>query len=239
MASITLKAQSLYDTRTWSVTAKVGPTQFYGDLSEGLAVLSPVSFFKAQGFELGLGINKHLNRTFTIKGDIDFASIKASRKQWYNARFSSKILQTSLVVGVDMMHIFYPDVNVRRQKLFVEPYVGFGLIGFKSTVNDIDTQRYLRSTDFLIKKVIPIGLCFRQDITPSTSVGLDFRMNTVFSDVLDGTIGGVLEERYLKGLINDDVSLKKNSAKDRWSSLTLCYTYKIGGNGRKNARTFK
>jgi hypothetical protein len=239
LLSTTTKTLAQYDPRTLSLSTRVGTSQFYGDLSQSLALVSPASFFKIRGFDIGVGINKQLNRTFSVKADLQFASISDQRKQWYNASFKTNIVQANLVTSFDMMHIFYPEVNVRRQKFFVEPYFGFGMIGFKSNVKQLETQAELRKTDFIFKKVFPSGITFRQDLSMSNSISFDFRMNVVFSDVLDGTQGGIDYAKPITTAINDSAIDKNKTAKDRWSSLSIVFNHKIGNNGRQNARTFR
>ncbi len=223
------QAKAQYDPRAYSYSIKLGSSQFYGDIATESGFLNPFSFFASQGFYTGVSINRNFDRLFTLRAEMDFASLRSKREEWYNARMESNILQGSISISTDLIHIINPDLSARRQKIYVEPFIGIGVSAFKAEVFDLTTQELMRySSACCTKMALPMGLIISYDVSKSLALGLNFKMTSISTDILDATNGGVPNGNLLRGKIYDLFGQDNNSAKDKWGSFSLVSTFKFG-----------
>ena len=116
--------------RVWSINVNAGLNSFYGDLSS-----FDNSYFEKLGNEsgpaVGIQINRHINRVFSISGQLLLGKLKGSAS---NATFKSNLLEYNLHLRVNVLGLFFPKNST---KYGLNAFVGIGQFLF-----DSEQQRY-------------------------------------------------------------------------------------------------
>jgi hypothetical protein len=222
------KAQAQYDTKFWSYTVKMGSTQFYGDIAPASGFLNPLSLFSKQGFYIGGSLDRALNRYVSLHVDLDGATLRSKSTISYNARLEAAILQSTFSASVDLMHVINPDLSARRQKIHVEPYIGIGFSAFKAEVFDLNTDILIRYASACCTKVaLPLGLMVKYDLSPQFAVGVNLKVSSINTDILDATNGSISNLAQPRGKVYDLFDQSNKSARDKWGSFAITSTFKL------------
>ncbi|MFN4147508.1 MAG: OmpA family protein [Runella sp.] len=228
---------------TWALTITPALTQFYGDLRQNDFGLGPEE--KITG---GLGVALHKQITPIFGASLNFwtGNLNGSKQRLYNAHFESKgFLQTSINAHANLKPILFGYNKLKRWKWDV--YAGYGYMWFNTRVYELGTNQrteLIRSNTNRSSKtagewerdgstytreiVLPVGMAFHYEVSPRIDIGLDFTLNHVNTEKLDMTYGGGGKQQYSR----QDIWLfrKGDSKLDKWGSVGLSLTYKIGKN---------
>lgn len=226
---------------TWALSINPALTQFYGDLRQYDFKLGPEERLTGA---LGVALHKQVTPIFGASLNFWTGNLNGSKQRIYNAHFQSKgFLQTSLNVHANLKPILFGYQKLKRWKWDV--YAGYGYIWFNSKVYRLGTNKstiLIQSntsgssktagewerdgSTYTREIVVPLGMAFHYEATPRIDVGLDFTLNHVNSEKLDVTYGGGGAEQYPR----QDIWLfrKGDSKQDKWGSVALSLTYKIG-----------
>jgi len=226
---------------TWSLTVSPALTQFYGDLRQYDFKLGPEEHLTGA---LGLALHKQVSPIFGASLNFWTGNLNGSKQRIYNAHFESKgFLQTSLNVHANLKPILFGYNKLKRWKWDV--YAGYGYMWFNTKVYRLGSNsstELIRSntqgssktagewerkgSTYTREIVVPVGMAFHYEASPRIDVGLDFTLNHVNSEKVDMTYGGGGTEQYPR----QDIWLfrKGDSKQDKWGSLALSITYKIG-----------
>ncbi|WP_229310947.1 OmpA family protein [Larkinella soli] len=234
-----------YKMNTWSVTVTPALTRFFGDLDnygiyKGLPEKGPR--IKTTG-ALGVSINKQLTHLFGASANFHFGSVMGSKQDLYNAYFRSDFLQGTLTANVNLKSLLMGTRKLKRWKWDV--YGGAGLMWFDTRVYSLSTGNMIRYSNdrrdyssvtqgrwegngsvYTREIVFPVGTAIHYELTPRLDIGLDLGYNMVNTEKLDMTVGGVDNSNPA----NVFGWKRGTSAPDKWASLGLAVTYKIGKN---------
>jgi OmpA-OmpF porin, OOP family len=222
-----------YKMNTWSVSAYVGPSQFYGDLRQYDFWPVGTNNFDSRSergtMHVGLSLGKQLTYLFGARLDVGGGNLKG---------------------------LLFGPTKMKRWKMDV--YGGAGQIWFRSTAYSLGSGRLQRRSDdsptlrnditALNKKasgytqewVIPVGFTTSYELTKNLDLGIDFRLNNVNTEKLDATVGGDPSaiydggeggRLYEGGTPNSFLGTPKgNSALDKYGFFAVSLTYKLGKN---------
>ena len=228
---------------TWSLSITPGITQFYGDLRQNDFSLGQEERITGG---LGLGLQKQISPIFGMSVNFWTGNLNGSKAAQYNAHFESKgFLQASIDAHVNLKPLLFGYNRLKRWKWDV--HAGYGYMWFNTRVYQLGTNstvELIRSNTIASSRtageweamgstytreiVVPIGMSFHYEASSRIDIGLDFTLNNVNTEKLDMTYGGGGVEQYKK----QDIWLyrKGDSKPDKWGSLGLAITYKLGKN---------
>jgi len=116
--------------KVWSINVNAGLNSFHGDLSS-----FDNSYFEKlaneSGPAIGIQVNKHIDRVFSISGQVLMGKLKGSAA---NASFKSNILEYNLHLRINVLGLFFPKNST---KYGLNGFVGIGQFWF-----DSEQQRY-------------------------------------------------------------------------------------------------
>ena len=228
---------------TWSVTLTPAITQFYGDLRQFDFKMGPEEHLTGG---LGISANKQISPIFGMSADFWTGNLNGTKQRLYDAHFESKgFLQGSINVHANLKPLLFGYNKLKRWKWDI--HAGYGYIWFNTVVYQAGSNKsieLIRSNTRASSKtageweragstytreiVIPIGMSFHYEVSPRIDIGLDWTVNNVNSEKLDMTYGDGLKGQYAR----QDIWLfkKGDSRQDKWGSIGLALTYKIGKN---------
>ncbi|MDF7819266.1 OmpA family protein [Runella sp. MFBS21] len=226
---------------TWALTITPALTQFYGDLRQHDFKLGPEEHLTGG---LGLGLHKQITPIFGASLNFWTGNLNGSKERLYNAHFETKgFLQSSINAHANLKPILFGYNKLKRWKWDV--YVGYGYMWYNSRVYRLGTNKSVElirtntnassktagewerdGSTYTREIVFPIGSAIHFEVSPRIDIGLDFTLNHVNSEKLDVTYGGGGGEQYAR----QDIWLfnKGDSKQDKWGSIGLGITYKIG-----------
>lgn len=227
---------------TWALTVTPAITQFYGDLRQYDFGKGPEEHLTGG---LGVGIQKQISPIFGMSLNFWTGNLNGSKSRIYNAHFESKgFLQTSIDVHANLKPLLFGYNKLKRWKW--DLHMGYGYMWFNTKVYQLGTNQtveLIRSNSPASSKtagdwehmgstytreiVIPVGMSFHYEASPRIDIGLDFTLNNVNTEKLDMTAGGVTDYNTQQRvwLFN-----KGDSKLDKWGSIGLALTYKLGKN---------
>gem|GEM_PF-472408 len=228
---------------TWSVSLTPAITQFYGDLRQYDFKMGPEEHLTGG---LGVSIHKQLSPIFGLSTNFWTGNLNGSKQRIYNAHFESKgFLQGTLNAHMNLKPILFGYNKLKRWKWDI--YGGAGFMWYNTTVYQLGSNKsreLIRSNTGASSKtagewerdgstytrdlVIPMGMAFHYEVSPRIDIGLDFTVNHVNTEKLDMTFGDGGGEQYARQEIW--LFRKGDSNKDKWGSIGLSLTYKLGKN---------
>ncbi|MBN2174936.1 MAG: hypothetical protein JW731_12450 [Bacteroidales bacterium] len=166
----------------------LGFTSFYGDIDDG-----PVDGNWLNNIATKIHVTRTFGPVFSMEGNISVGKISAEKRKgitFYNY-FKARFIEYTFSAGINLMPVIYPKIN---EKLNIIPFIGIGLIDFK-------TQRYDGIADTLIKSygydgqksttemVVPFGIKGLYHISNRSAVSLQALISRVNTDKMDGLEG--------------------------------------------------
>ncbi len=199
-----------YKLNTWSVSAYVGPSQFYGDLREydfwPVTKKDYDSNSEAGTWHMGVSVGKQLSYLFGARLDLGGGNLAGMKRRLYFSYFRANYIQTDLSATVNLKGLFFGPNKLKRWK--ADLYGGVGQIWFKSTAYSLGSGRLQRRSDdsqalrndvanlnkpaqkYTQEWSIPVGFAINYELNRNLDLGLDFRLNHVNTEKLDATVGG-------------------------------------------------
>jgi hypothetical protein len=218
----------------FSITARGGLTQFYGELNEQDMLGS-----------YGIGLNGKISKAIYLGIDYSAGKVGGQKVTFFNSYFIAEYNAVEVIGRWNLTRQF----SRRKEDLFdISVYGGVGMILFHANAYDLDSGELVRFSNsetskrnplFLrwgnprgragIKKtherIIPIGSSFDYNLTERLKVGMDFRFYFVRTDKLDATSG--------QRLINpEEADSYSNTPNDKFSLLSATLTYCFAKSGR-------
>ncbi|CAG5007910.1 Peptidoglycan-associated lipoprotein [Dyadobacter sp. CECT 9275] len=227
-----------YKLNTWSISAHVGPSMFFGDLREydfwPVNTTNNVDSHKESGtFQGGLTINKQLSYLFGARLDGSIGNLRGMKRRNYNRYFEGKYTDVSLSGTVNLKGLLIGPNKMKRWK--IDAYAGIGQVFYDATAYDLTGGVKLRETGKKNDWIVPTGLNINYEVSKRIDIGLDFRLNHTNSDYLDATYGGDYSRNPQDGFSIKDqkTSRKGNSELDSYGYGSIQLTYKLGKNPLK------
>ena len=245
-----------YKLNTWSVSAYLGASQFYGDLREydfwPVADNGKYDTRSERGtYHIGLSVGKQLTYLFGARFDVGGGNLKGMKRRIYFSYFNANYIQTDISGTVNLKGLLFGPNKLKRWKM--DAYAGIGQVWFRSTAYELGTGRIQRRSDDsptlrttpadLNKKAskytqewsIPVGFNTSYELTKNIDLGIDFRLNNVNTEKLDATIGGdngSILGGTASGILyaNGASSPKGASSLDKYGYMAVSVTYKLGKN---------
>lgn len=196
---------------TWSITAFGGINTFYGDLQDYEWI--PEGSEMKTGF--GLSVNKILSPVFTLQA-VFFTGQLAGSKKSLDFRFETKVMQYGLLGSVNVSNLIFP--NKINRKFSTYALLGMGLVDIKSQLIKTSTDAFVHGFGYdkngneieaTTELDIPVGLCFKYQITKKIDVGIMGLLHNTNTDKLDAY-------------------RQDSEAKDKFLNTSLCLTYTLG-----------
>ncbi len=212
---LTADAQS----HKWEIGPFLGVSSYQGDL-----ILTDFYDFQEAHFGYGFFLRHNLHpnislRANLLRGKITGNDLEYEERISRGFQFSSPVTETSLQLEIDILgHQRFKDGKFKR---IVSPYVfaglGFAFLDQQTLYNealDGEVQGRIerdRSADYdRAWFSVPFGAGIKADVSRRVTLGLEWGMRPVFSDLLDG------------------VSQSGNNAKDDWYAFggaTVAYRF--------------
>ena len=182
----TAKAQMAYGPYDrWFVSANVGWSAFYGDVTDGMNQLFSAgpfqsSYFENRGFGLNVAFGKHINRSFSLRANCLWDNVQGRDNTQH---FKTSIQEYSAIGMLDFLDLF----NTKYEKWDLYAMVGFGVTLF-------ETKLYNNSTDALVSTpeelalTIPVGLGVNYHITPDFCINFEMTLRPYLNDNVDGRV---------------------------------------------------
>ncbi|MCU0341640.1 MAG: OmpA family protein [Spirosomaceae bacterium] len=249
-----------YKMNTWSVSAYLGPSQFYGDLREYDFWPVGTNNFDSRSergtWHFGVSLGKQLTYLFGARLDVGGGNLKGMKRRIYFSYFDANYLQADVAATVNLKGLLFGPTKMKRWKMDV--YGGVGQVWFKSTAYQLGSGRLQRRSDdsptlrnntaelnkeasaYTQEWSLPVGFNVSYELTPNLDLGLDWRLNNVNTEKLDATVGGDPSSIYdgpsggrlFQG--GDAANLlgtpKGNSSLDKYGYMAVTLTYKLGKN---------
>ena len=227
-----------YKLNTWSISAHVGPSMFFGDLREydfwPVNTTNNVDSHKESGtIQGGLTINKQLSYLFGARLDGSIGNLRGMKRRTYNRYFEGNYFDVSLSGTVNLKGLLLGPNKLKRWK--IDAYAGIGQVFYDATAYDLTGGVKLRETGKKNDWIVPTGLNINYEVSKRIDIGLDFRLNHTNSDYLDATYGGDYSRNPQDGFSIEDqkTSRKGNSELDSYGYGSIQLTYKLGKNPLK------
>ena len=221
-----------YKMNTWSISAHIGPSMFFGDLREydfwPVTKTNGDSHKESGTFQGGISINKQLSYLFGARLDGSIGKLRGMKRRTYGRYFESDYGDVSLSGTVNLKGLLMGPNKMKRWK--VDVYAGIGQVFYDATAYSLVGGVAVRETGKKNDWMIPTGLNVSYELTSRLDLGLDFRLNHTNSDYLDATYGGDLSLNPSDGFnIKDQkTSRKGNSELDSYGYGSVQLTYKLG-----------
>ncbi|SKC18060.1 OmpA family protein [Dyadobacter psychrophilus] len=228
-----------YKLNTWSISAHIGPSMFFGDLREydfwPVTKTTSDSHKESGTFQGGLTLNKQLSYLFGARLDASIGNLRGMKRRNYNRYFEGNYFDVSVAGTVNLKGLLMGPNKMKRWK--VDAYIGVGQVFYDATAYDLTGGVELRNTGNMNDWIIPTGLNVNYEVTKRIDIGLDFRLNHTNSDYLDATYGGDYDRTPGSFDIADQkTSRKGNSELDSYGYGSVQVTYKLGKNPLKVAK---
>jgi hypothetical protein len=219
----------------FSLIAKGGLTQFYGELNEQDMLGS-----------YGLECSGRLSKGIFLNLSYSAGKIGGQKMTFLNSYFLTEYNAVEMNARWNLTKQF----SRNKDDMFdVSVYTGIGVIFFNSNAYDLDTGELVRFSNsefskrnqlFLrwgnprgragIKKtherIIPLGSAFDYNLTQRLKIGMDFRFYFVRTDKLDATSG--------QRLINpEEADSYSDTPNDKFSLLSVTLTHCFSKSGRR------
>jgi OOP family OmpA-OmpF porin len=225
-----------YKLNTWSISAHIGPSMFFGDLREydfwPVTKTNSDSHKESGTIQGGLTVNKQLSYWFGSRLDLSAGNLRGMKRRMYNRYFEGNYFDVSLAGTVNLKGLLMGPNKMKRWK--VDAYVGIGQVFYDATAYDLTGGVKLRETGNLNDWIVPTGLNINYEVSKRIDIGLDFRLNHTNSDYLDATYGGDYDRTPNSFVIADQkTSRKGNSELDSYGYGSVQVTYKLGKNPLK------
>jgi OOP family OmpA-OmpF porin len=228
-----------YKLNTWSISAHIGPSMFFGDLREydfwPVTKTTSDSHKESGTFQGGLTLNKQLSYLFGARLDASIGNLRGMKRRNYNRYFEGNYFDVSVAGTVNLKGLLMGPNKMKRWK--VDAYIGVGQVFYDATAYDLTGGVKLRETGNMNDWIIPTGLNVNYEVTKRIDIGLDFRLNHTNSDYIDATYGGDYDRTPGSFNIADQkTSRKGNSELDSYGYGSVQVTYKLGKNPLKVAK---
>jgi len=228
-----------YKLNTWSISAHIGPSMFFGDLREydfwPVTKTTSDSHKESGTIQGGLTLNKQLSYLFGARLDASIGNLRGMKRRNYNRYFEGNYFDVSVAGTVNLKGLLMGPNKMKRWK--VDAYVGVGQVFYDATAYDLTGGVKLRETGNMNDWIIPTGLNVNYEVTKRIDIGLDFRLNHTNSDYIDATYGGDYDRTPGSFNIADQkTSRKGNSELDSYGYGSVQVTYKLGKNPLKVAK---
>ncbi len=220
-----------YKLNTWSISAHIGPSMFFGDLREydfwPVTETNSDSHKESGTFQGGITINKQLSYLFGARLDGSIGNLRGMKRRNYNRYFEGNYGDVSLSGTVNLKGLLLGPNKMKRWK--IDAYAGIGQVFYNSTAYDLTGGIKLRETGKKNDWIVPTGLNISYELTKRLDLGLDFRLNHTNSDFIDATYGGDYDRTANLSLIsNQKTSRKGNSELDSYGYGSIQLTFKLG-----------
>jgi hypothetical protein len=176
---------------TWEVGAMIGPDFYYGDLN--LKKFMPDNSVSFAGSVYG---TRQFTNVFGLRAQLFLGGARGSKyyqegSQTITSSFSGFLMDFSISPVINFSNMISAYRSSR--KVFVLGMAGVGFSGWNSTLVQekggvISNPPQVQG--FQAAFMIPFGLGLQYNITPKISVGAEFTVRTIFSDLLDQSAGG-------------------------------------------------
>lgn len=167
---------SLKDFNTWSVQANINSNFGNTDIVQNKPFYTDVDM----NFGYGLRVTKFLTHNFGISLDNYRSSLSGSNNRWsYNTDIR---YQTSILAQFQTGNIRYINAFSKFQ---LYGYLGYGTVNFRAIAKN--NQDASKNTEVKMNsQVIPIGLGVKYHLAENATLNLEYSMNRVDGDELDG-----------------------------------------------------
>jgi OOP family OmpA-OmpF porin len=173
-----------YKLNTWSISAHIGPTMFFGDLREydfwPVTKTNSDSHKESGTFQGGLTLNKQLSYLFGARLDASLGNLRGMKRRNYNRYFEGNYFDVSVSGTVNLKALLMGPNKMKRWK--IDAYAGIGQVFYDSTAYDLTGGVKLRETGNMNDWIVPTGLNVNYEVTPRIDIGVDFRLNHTNSD---------------------------------------------------------
>lgn len=215
LAPFLLTAQSRYKRghvigNHFGVTAEVGVTTFFGDISGEGSAPGGISNNLAYKFKGNWNLKEIVDISGRVSvGKISGEKISSGGSSGSHSYFITEFTEYTVDVGVN---IFALLLKSHRDKFGLYVNAGLGLIDFKVKLFDGKNDSVLQTYGYegqqsTTERVLPIGGRFIYHITPAHAVSIQTTLSQVDTDKLDGKTG--------------------NNNTDFYNYFSIGYTYKI------------
>lgn len=179
----------------WEIGGMFGLSTYSGDLIKP----SPYDFGEfnvAYGFLIRHNVHPNISlRLNALRGELSGNDLNYTDRVNRGFRFSSPITEGSLMLEIDILgHLRYKNVRFRK---VVSPYIfgGVGLAFFDqntfyneaythANLDEIKDDKRLDTKRSLL--AVPFGMGIKSDLSPNWTLGVEWGIRPVFSDMLDG-----------------------------------------------------
>lgn len=215
-----------------SVAIRAGMALLYGDLQD------PVSR-PFVGATLAIPVSKII----TAELPVDYGTLQAQQKDFYNSNATTRMLQVALAGSVDILKVFGRELRLAE----IRPYAGLGMLFFNAEARDLTTGQLQRVTNNAqshrsrdgmhahgrggIKRThelaIPLGLRGATALSRQVSIFGDVRLNLIRTDKLDATLDGNNGTMAVGTSAFTEGNHYGKNSHDRWAyvSVGLCFYF--------------
>ncbi|MBD1392193.1 OmpA family protein [Mucilaginibacter glaciei] len=194
--------------RTWSIGINGGmltPFTIFGS-NRTQDYIHPTANFGYGGY-----IKKQILSSFAIQADYLGGKVSADAGQ--TAFY--KDYETKLNYAVSLSaNITLANINWRHEQGAIQPYLtaGWGLMGYKTTINKINGPQYLTNNGNTVKEYfIPVGLGLKFNLGSGVNLDLGYQVNFIGSDNFDGYKAGSTNDRFSYAHAGLEFALGKSS----------------------------
>lgn len=223
------KARTKMVLSPYSIKARGGFTQFYGELNE-----------KSFSGMAGLSVRREILGPFSANLDFSTGNLNGRKSAFYKSYFKASFNTLELLARMDITEAFSRYFD---EKLHFSAYTGLGLLMFNANAYDLSTSERIRFTNSEfsgrnplfqkfgepknatgIKKTreraVPLGISLDYHFSSTWQLGVDYRFYFVRSDKLDATSG--------TSLLNPEESGSySNTPNDIFSFFSLGITHRF------------
>jgi hypothetical protein len=219
----------------FSISARGGLTQFYGELNE-----------QDMKGSYGLGVSARITKAVSLGIDYSAGKIGGQKIPLFNSYFINEYNAVEFIGRWNLTKQFSKN---KDDLLDVSVYTGVGLIFFSANAFDLKTDELVRFSNSETSKrnqlflrwgnprgklgvkrtherIIPVGAILDYNLTERFKLGLDFRFYFVRTDKLDATSG--------QRLINpEEAESYSDTPNDKFSLLAVTLTHYFAKPGKR------
>lgn len=183
---LSLQAQrnlNLKDFNTWSIQGNLNSNLAHTDIVQNKPFYSDVDM----SFGYGLRVTKFLTHHFALSLDNYRTSLSGSRNNW---SYQTDIrYQTAILAQLQTGNIRYTNALSKFQ---LYGYLGYGTVNFRAVAEN--SNRPSQNTELKgNSQVIPIGMGLKYHLAENATLNLEYSLNRMDGDELDGYVEGLSE----------------------------------------------
>lgn len=185
--------------RDWEVSANIGMTSFYGDITDKknrLFTNTPFHryFYEDRGLGYGFMLEKNMNNSLTLRGSFIHGKIvshSSAEQLYFDAVFNEYYLGASY----DISNMIWGEA--RNQDWEFYGFLGIGFTDYRSWLYDMKTDELVDRTGYGAERwldgkrqmatetTIPFGIGFSYMILDGVSLSIETGIHGLNTDILD------------------------------------------------------